>query len=153
MTVMFPKFFGVPQQVVRKSTLAAMKPSEVYLYIYLQERSEWYCSRVIRATDAEISAKVRVAPRSLRNARVKLQERGLIQYKKGAGNKYVYTICDPETGQPYPGDPRKPIRYKKRSQEPDGDVGPVSETSPSRDTRRPEDDCSPQTHGLPIQFD
>jgi hypothetical protein len=30
------------------------------------------------------------------------------------GNAYTYTICNPESGEPWPGDPKKPFAYVKK---------------------------------------
>ncbi len=89
-----------------------MKPSELRLYGYLMERSEFYCSREFQMKDCDLQG---VSPRAACNARKKLQEYGLIQYKAGLGNRYTYTICDPKTKQPYPGDPKIAIVMPKRS--------------------------------------
>ncbi|HEY6351480.1 MAG TPA: hypothetical protein VI636_18915 [Candidatus Angelobacter sp.] len=97
-----------------------MKEGEIRLYLCLMHRSERYSSREVTITDDDVRKEVGAASRTLCNARKKLQELGLIQYRKVAGNKYVYVICNPATGKPYPEDPKKPIRYKKREkQEPE----------------------------------
>jgi len=117
-TVMLDSFFGVHPHVVRSGMWAQMKPGERDLYIFLMERSERYCSREIKATDAEIQKSVGLAPRTATDARKKLQERGLIQYKAGQGNRYTYVICDPRTGQPYPYHPKaKPVTLKPQPED------------------------------------
>lgn len=92
-----------------------MKPGEKDLCVYLMEQSERRCTREIAATDAQVTVAVGAASRTLCNARKTLQERRLIQYRSGQGNKYTYVICDPKTGQPYPGDPRVPLVVPKRN--------------------------------------
>jgi hypothetical protein len=111
---MIDSFFGVHPWVVRSGLWAQLKPGEVNLYVYLLEQSERRCTRQLTVTDLDVKT-VGTASRTLCNARKKLQEYGLIKYKRGQGNKYEYTICDPKTGQPYPGDPREPIVVPKRS--------------------------------------
>jgi hypothetical protein len=113
-TTMLDRYFGVPQQVVRSGLWKKMKPGEKDLYIYLLEQSERYQTRELRRTDTEISQNVGVRPRTLCNARKKLQEHGLIRCLRGDGNKYRYTLCDPATGHPYPGNPKERIPYAKR---------------------------------------
>jgi hypothetical protein len=114
-TVMIDSFFGVHPCLVRSGTWRKMKPGEKDLYLYLMEESERRCTREITATDAQVTVAVGAASRTLCNARKMLQERGLIQYRSGQGNKYTYVICDPKTGQPYPGDPRVPLIVPKRN--------------------------------------
>src|SRR5579863_5491458 len=114
LTVMIDSFFGIHPWVVRSGLWAKLRPGEVNLYIFLLEESERRCTRQLTVTDEEVRT-VGTAPRTLCNARKKLQEHGLIRYELGQGNKYKYTICDPRTRQPYPGDPRQPIVVPKRS--------------------------------------
>jgi hypothetical protein len=116
MTVMIDSFFGVHPHLLRSGLWAKMKPGEKDLYLFLMEESERCCTREITATDAQVTVAVGTASRTLCNARKKLQECGLIRYKAGHGNRYQYVICDPKTGQPYPGDSRHPIVVPKKSQ-------------------------------------
>ena len=119
---MLDSFFGLHPHVVRSGVWAKMKPGEKDLYVYLMEESERRRTRLIRATDAEIHDLVGVASRTLCNARKKLREYNLILYKAERGNRYAYTICDPKTGEPYPGDPKDRVDGARRppaeSQEP-----------------------------------
>jgi len=114
-TVMFPRFFGVPQKVIREGLWAKMKPSEQSLFVCLLHESERCSTRELARTDAQLYALSGVSPRAFCNARKKLQERGLILYQRGRGNVYIYAICDPEAGLPWPGDPKEPVRYKKKA--------------------------------------
>lgn len=115
MTVMLDSFFGLHTHVVRSGLWAKMKPGEKDLYVYLMEQSERRLTRLIKATDADIHDLVGVAPRTLCNARKKLKEYGLILYKAERGNRYAYTICDPKTGTPYPGDPKGRVDRTNRT--------------------------------------
>lgn len=115
MTTMIDRFFGIPQHVVRAGTWKQLKPGEVGLYVCLLHQSERYSSRVIKLTDKQVHELVGVAPRTLSNARKKLQELGLIQYQSGIGNRYTYTLCDPTTKRPYPGSPKSKVIYPKGS--------------------------------------
>src|SRR6266568_2936722 len=127
---MIDSFFGVHPHLLRSGLWRQMKPGEKDLYLYLMEESERYCTRQITATDAQVKLGVGAASRTLCNARKKLQEYGLVQYKSGQGNRYVYVICNPKTGQPYPGDPRLPIIVPKRSRATQNQQQPVA--SPQR---------------------
>jgi hypothetical protein len=104
-------YFGVPCAALRNRIWPRMRPSEKDLYIALLHESERYHSRQLVRTDADLIRLVGGSSRSLRNARPKLQERGLILYERKS-NGYRYTICNPETGRPYPGNPRHVIFYQ-----------------------------------------
>jgi hypothetical protein len=138
---MLDKFFGVHPHVTRSGLWAKMKPGEKDLYIYLMAESERCCTREMKRTDAQIRDRVGVAGRTLCNARKKLQEFGLVRCQKGEGNKYVYSICNPVTGELYPGDPREPRTCSKRPTKTNGSVSDgylqpakeLSESTPSPD--------------------
>jgi hypothetical protein len=115
MTTMFAKFFGVPHHVIRSGTWAAMRPTEKSLYVCVLHESERYRTRELQRTDAQLCQLAGLSSRACRDARIKLQERGLIRYKLGRGNVYVYALCNPETGEPWPGDPKQPMPYIKKS--------------------------------------
>src|SRR5271165_5794700 len=115
MTVMLDSFFGLHPHVVRSGLWAKMKPGEKDLYVYLMVESERCRTRLIKATDAAIQSLVGAAPRTLCNARKKLREYGLILYKAEQGNRYAYTICDPKTGAPYPGNPKDRVDGTRRT--------------------------------------
>jgi len=120
-TVMVDKWFGIHPHVVRSGRWSKLKPGEKDLYVYLMHESERHCTRQLMRTDEEIERAVGLAARTACNARKRLQEFGLIRASRSHGNKYVYVICNPENGQPYPGDPKIPIvgryRLKKRHAE------------------------------------
>jgi hypothetical protein len=133
---MIPKFFGIPPCVIRSGVWAEMTPSEQGLYVCLMHDSERYRTRELTSTDAQLRGATGLSPRSLRDARIKLQERGLVHCERGTGNVYRYVICNPETGQPYPGDPKKRVPYiKKGDTEPDGGA-PAQEATPAATARR-----------------
>jgi len=139
MTVMIESFFGLHPHVIRSGLWAKMKPGEKDLYVFLMAESERRCTREITTTDALVETKVGAAPRTLCNARKKLQEHGLIKYRCGQGNKYTYVICNPKTRQPYSGLPREPIRLPKKVR---------NETNPSGCSEKPE---SSAVEGVPLQ--
>ena len=144
MTVMIDSFFGVHPYLLRFGLWRKMKPGEKDLYLYLMEESERCCTREIRATDAQVRVAVGAASRTLCNARKKLQEHGLIRYKAGQGNRYIYVICDPKTGLPYPGDPRTPMVVPKRARSTETELPRNSVLSSPR--REPRLDASKSPH-------
>lgn len=153
MTVMIDSFFGVHPHVVRSGLWAKLKPGEQSLYIYLLEESERLCTRQLTATDGQVRMTVGTASRTLCNARKKLQEYGLIQYERGQGNKYEYTICNPKTGRPYPGDPRDPIVVPKRSRSQGTDSAKINSSrvtvTPQSPSAKPQAQTQPKE--LPLE--
>ncbi|HZL67492.1 MAG TPA: hypothetical protein VFC29_09190 [Candidatus Limnocylindrales bacterium] len=114
-TVMIDRYFGIHQHVIRSGLLNKLRPSAVLLYLYVLERSEFFCSREIRLLDTDIRVAINVARRTLVRDRQELNEHGLVQCISPAiGEKYTYTLCDPLTKKPYPGDPKVSIKYVKR---------------------------------------
>jgi hypothetical protein len=111
MTVMFPKYFGVPRAVLTSEFWSKMRPTEKDLYLYLLKESERLRTRLVKAKDADVGKWTGASPRALCYARKKLQERGLVRYEMKTGNVPQYEICDPETLQPFPGNPKAVIKY------------------------------------------
>jgi hypothetical protein len=156
---MIDSFFGVHPCLLRSGLWRKLKPGERDLYLCLMEESERCCTRELTTTDVEVRRLVGTAPRTLCNARKKLQEHGLIRYKAGEGNRYTYTICNPKTGQPYPGDPRTPLVMPKRGLRKDGELPLRSFSStPRKETQADSPKSSraeqetPESYGLPGVF-
>lgn len=113
-------WFAVPQTVVRGGLWARMKPRERGLYIALLHESERFSTREFQRSDPNLSAVCGVSSRSLRDARIRLQEYGLIRFSPGRSG-YQYIICDPRTGKPFPGgakDKKVPPREGGRQNHP-----------------------------------
>lgn len=155
MTVMLDSFFGVHPWLLRNGRWAKMKPGEKDLYLFLMEESERRCTRELTATDAEITVAVGTASRTLCNARKSLQGYRLIRYKASHGNKYRYVICNPKTGEPYPGDPRQPMVVPKRKAQATFSPQPhVADTSSHNlITSRSESPSASDQQKLPIRTD
>ena len=161
MTVMIDSFFGVHPSLLRSGLWARMKPGEKDLYLYLMEESERCCTRVITATDPQVTRSVGTASRTLCNARKRLQEYGLIQYQSGHGNKYTYTICNPKTRQPYPGDPRVPMHVSRRARVSQNGPQPLAASPPPKQVQKPslgiakpsrQQEVALENYGLPGVF-
>lgn len=152
LTVMLDSFFGLHPHVVRAGLWAKMKPGEKDLYVYLMEESERRRTRLIIATDASIRALVGVAARTLCNARKKLREYGLILYQAKQGNRYAYTICDPTTGAPYPGDPKDRVDRVNRLGSNPPDTPPSLAAAAISPQKPPKADLPLESYGLPGVF-
>ncbi len=163
MTIMFDRYFGIPQHVMRSGLWAQMKPSEQSLYVCLMHESERYSSRQLRRKDAVLCQLTGLSTRACCNARKKLQEHGLVICARGSANIYVYTLCNPETARPWPGDPKQQIRYCKKGTDRGGvpsrsissaqSAVPTAQPIPAREPFR--ETCEPQSiraYGLPLKF-
>src|SRR5208283_492914 len=103
--------------VMNSGLFGKLKQGAQVVYIFLMAQSDARSSREITATDSEIATKMGIGLSTVSRGRQKLIEYGLVVCKLGAGCKYTYTICDPETGKPYPGNPKVPIRYNNTEPE------------------------------------
>ena len=92
MSVMFPRFFGIPQHLVRSGQLQRLKPAQLFLYLALLYESERCCTRALDRSDHQLIQLNGVSARSLRDARIKLQEHGLIEYQRQPGRKFRYVL-------------------------------------------------------------
>jgi len=137
--------------VIRSGLVKQLSPSAILLYLYLMWRSEYLCNRVIRARDCDIRDAMELSSRAARNARIELQECGLIHCVRGTGNVYIYTICDPKTKQPYPGDSKIAMVPPKRGH---SDSEQASPADAQRVGKQPKErgDVLPQSHGVPLKF-
>lgn len=159
MTVMFPRYFGLPQAVIRSRIWRGMKPSEQSFYVFLCHESERKASREVRRTDAEIRDWTGLSSRALSRARKKVQEIGLALCHRAKGNVYIYTLCNPETGRPWEGDPKTPVRYERVDGDghgvPSSALPPPSESKPQPPARlasRSDHTTVIEARGLPGVF-
>ena len=155
MTTMFDRYFGIPQDVMRSGLWAQMKGCERNLYVCLMHESERCSTREIQRTDAVMCNLAGMASRTFCYARKKLQERGLVVCRRGRGNIYVYTVCNPETRLPWPGNPKERIPYRRKDRPAlsnHNSAPPIAQTlsvipaSPVHELRAPE------SYGMPLKF-
>jgi hypothetical protein len=126
--------------------------------VCLMHESERYTTRKVQKTDAALCKLAGLSTRAFCNARKKLQERKLVMCERGQGNVYSYTICDPETGLPWPGDPKARIPYIKK-EAPDTEPDAPSATlkpEPARYAAAPTvagpEPRQIQSYGIPLSF-
>jgi len=101
MTAMFPSFYAKPN-LLKLGLLREMSShGELALYEYLIEMCDRRNSRQFTVVDKDVFKVTGISERTLIAARKKLQKKGLILYRL-----HLYTVCDPETRQPFPGDPK-----------------------------------------------
>lgn len=132
MTVMFSEFFGVPHGVVRSGKLHDLSGSAFKLYAALCYESERYRTREFTRKTGQLRALVGCSRNSHAKARAELIKAGLIEADEYGAEGFVYRLCDPKTGKPWPGDPRIPIQYQKKNIS--VEKGPMPITSHQRST-------------------
>lgn len=125
MTLMIPKFFVVPQEVIRLGKLKNLNGAALRLYIALWHESERYSTREVVRTNTELIDLVGGAPNSFAKARAELIEAKLVVAEPMGTEGFVFLLCDPATGAPWPGDPRERITYQ-----PKGKAHAVIQTAP-----------------------
>lgn len=124
MSVRIPRWFGFPPELIDNGQVASMSESDLRLCLYLYGKSDRCSSRRFEAKDKDITCKVGISQRSLRDARKHLVQFGIIAIERESGGCFVYTLCDPKTGQPYPGDPKLIVQYSgKKAQNASPSVG------------------------------
>lgn len=115
MTTMFPLFFGVPQAAIRLGGLKEISGVALKLYIALLYDSERYRTRELTRTVSELRELVGGAPNSHVKARDELAAAGLVEFEERGTEGSLFRLCDPETGKPWPGDPKEKITYQKKT--------------------------------------
>lgn len=136
MTVMCGLFFAIPQSAVRLGIVKRLSPCALKLYIALWHESERCSTREFKRTIAELIDLVGGARNSHSKAREELKRAGLVVSEPIGQEGYVFRLCDPQTGKPWPLNPREPVPYNQRKA-----VSTASPQNPpkSRETQRIED--------------
>jgi hypothetical protein len=106
-------WFGVQPELINDGHFAKLSEYGVRLVMMLYWKHDRQNSRQFKLADKDIIQWGDVSKRSLTKARKQLAETGLVVFEKLPGGYYTYTICDPQTQKPYPGDPKHPIAPRK----------------------------------------
>jgi hypothetical protein len=114
-TVMFPCFFGIPHGAIRQEKIKNLSGFAVKLYVALCHESERYRTRDLTRTVAGLIKLVGGAPNSHIKARRELKEVGLIEYEERGSDGFLFRLCNPETGRPWPVAAKEKVPYIKRS--------------------------------------
>jgi hypothetical protein len=110
---MIPYWYGKPREIYNTPRFIKMSHATARLYDFLLWMSDRRSSRKFDVTDEEITNRTTIAKRTLAISRKDLEQRGLIVCDR-LPRGYSYQLCDPETGLPYPGDPKAKIVPKKK---------------------------------------
>jgi hypothetical protein len=118
MTTMIPRFFGVPQELIRHGALASLGGVAVKLYVSLWHESERYCTRELLCSTATLKKLTGCSRNALMKARGDLSRLGLVRIESCSEKGFVVHLCDLKTGQPWPGHPKRQIEYRKKDRAP-----------------------------------
>jgi hypothetical protein len=114
MTVMIDRFFGMPPGIIRLGTVKSLSGVAIKLYMALWHESERKRTRLVRCTTAELEQLTGCSRNALTTARTDLAHAGLLQAERYGQQSFALLLCDPETGKPWPGDPKERILYQKK---------------------------------------
>jgi hypothetical protein len=111
---MFPKFFGIPQVSLRNGKIKGLGRTAAKVYMALCHESEYHSTRELARTVAQLQALVGGSPNSHAKARAELIRAGLVQAEPFGTEGFVFVLCDPETGAPWPLHPKERVLYKPK---------------------------------------
>lgn len=114
MTVMFEPYFGIPQTVVRDGKIKDLSGVAVKLYIALCHDSERYQTRELIRSSTQLNKLVGGSRNSYAKARLELVNAGLVEAESYGTEGFVFHLCNPETGRPWPIPPNERVHYKKK---------------------------------------
>ena len=115
MTVMCRLYFGIPQGAIRLGMMKELSGIAVKLYVALWHESEQYSTRELTRTVAELRELVGGSPNSHAKARDELVRAGLAQIEPFGREGFVFHLCDPTTGKPWPVHPQERVLYIKKN--------------------------------------
>jgi hypothetical protein len=134
-TTMIPRFIGIPPEFYESPKCIDMSHATARFYGFIFWMSHHCSSLQFDVADKDIVKRTNLSPRTLADARKDLAERGLILYvRQGRGHRYV--ICDPSTGQPFPGNPKEQLIHPRKRAKPVAKTSqeeskpPVAQTTP-----------------------
>jgi hypothetical protein len=116
MTTMIAEFSGVPREIVRHGKLKNLSGVALKLYMALWHQSERYRTRMLRCSTTELEELTGCSRNALITARADLARAGLVQGEPHGGRRFVFHLCDPNTGKPWPGDPKQRIIYERKGE-------------------------------------
>lgn len=114
MTVMIDKFFAIPPGVIRLGKWKSLSGIAGKLYVALWHESERYGTRELTRTTKQLIELAGGCRNSYNKARAELIKAGLLRIEQYGTEGFIFHLCNPETGKPWPGDPRKKIVYQRK---------------------------------------
>lgn len=104
-------FFPTPQELVKTATLKRLRGGALRLYLLLLYEAQRISQPCIELSNREARERLGLSPTTLRVARVKLWEEGLIDAVEELGKATLYVVLNPATRAPCC---QLPERYRDR---------------------------------------
>lgn len=100
-------FYSVPQFLIDSGLLKTLSAGATKLYQLLLYTAQQKTSTELKLSNLEIRRLAGLSPNTIRRARTKLKEVGLVDLKRPSGGRFTYVILNPLTRLPLP-KPRSP---------------------------------------------
>lgn len=111
MSVMFDRFFAIPQAAIRNGKAKLVGGLAWKVYTALCDRVEYSSSREVVLTVTQLKQLIGGSSNGHANARTELVAAGLVQFEPCGAQGFIFHICNPETGEPWPLHPKEKIPY------------------------------------------
>ncbi len=116
MTILLKRYSGFPPELFERGIAPKMRDCTLRLYLLLCRESDRMSSRRVSFTDAYARVQAGISQTSMRAARAELKSLGMAVFTREVGGHYTYELCDLDTKQPYPGDPKhRPSSARKQN--------------------------------------
>ena len=102
-------FYSVPQFLITSGLLSSLSAGAIKLYQLILFTAQKRTSTELELSNLDIRREAGLSPNTIRRARTKLKEGGLVDLKLTSGGRFTYVILNPLTGSPLP-NPRSPPR-------------------------------------------
>jgi len=95
-------FFPVPQYLMTSGLHKELAGGAIKLYMLILYTAQKLTRVELELSNEHIRGEADLCPNTIRRARTKLKESGLIDLKRISGGRYIYVLLDPLTRQPLP---------------------------------------------------
>ena len=100
-------FFPVPEVLVKSALLRLMSAAQIKLYLFILYEAQRNSIAALSLSNTLVRKVTGLSPASLRRARTKLWEHGLIVLIPRRGACFLYVLLDPAKGEPAKAVPEK----------------------------------------------
>ncbi len=95
-------YYSVPQFLIDSGLLGRLSAGALRLYQLLLFTAQQKTRVELELSNFEIHKRAGLSPNTIRRARTKLKEFGLVDLRQSSGDRYTYVILNPLTGSPLP---------------------------------------------------
>ena len=85
-------YFQVPEGIFTAGIIFRLRPASLQMYLALLYWAQRRSRPNLTVTNGEFATLAGISPNSVRTGRTELGERGLVQYTRGRGGAYTYTL-------------------------------------------------------------